>query len=46
MIVLSLSGIGAKSFKSHLIRIALRSKGKETGVPTGEFLKHGFWSKE
>ena len=46
MIVLSLSGIGAKSFKSHLIRIALRSQGKETGVPTGEFLKHGFWSKE
>ena len=39
MIVLNLSGIGTKSFKSHLIRIALRSKGKETGVPTGEILK-------
>ena len=46
MIVLNLSGINTKTFTGHSTKTASSSKAKEAGVPTGEILKRGFWSKE
>ena len=46
MILLNLSGFGTKTSTGHSTRTALSSKDEEAGVPTGEILKHGFWSKE
>ena len=44
--VSNLSGIDTKTFTGHSTRTASGSKAKEAGVPTGEMLKRGFWSKE
>ena len=43
---LNLSGIDTKTFTGHSTRTTSSSKPREAGVPTGEVIKRGFWSKE